>query len=198
MKSWSVPEVIFQSKVLTTATLVAMSVAALPALAEDASDPRVELGLVEARRWCTDQNSGLLVGPAAIIHVDITGDGVDDLIIDERGVACDNPEVDPRVQGSAGHRIVFVIGDNAFRYVARDWFIVEGANRLYTERLFGEPAPSEAHFQIPIILLDSSGNGCGGAGYEGCMKALYWQADQERFNESAMSALEDTWSATDP
>jgi len=163
--------------------IVAMGAA--PLLAEDLTDPRIELGIAMEKQFCADQWAGLRIGPSAFHYIDLTGDGVDDLVVDERGLACDKPDIDPRMQGSAGARIVVVIDDKAFRFVAREWYVVERV------KSYGrEDGPADITLHLPHILLVSSGIACGGAGNEPCMTVLSWEPDGAHFNESVLSALE--------
>jgi hypothetical protein len=131
---------------LTTFTGAAHAQAALDAL------------MAEAAADCASfENGNLMVGEESTNSVDLTGDGVPEVILDAGFLGCSTMASAPYC-GSGGCSLYAFVGEEVFEWQALGWRVIHWD---------GEP----------ILLIGRDGGWCGASGAEHCFEALNWTGE---------------------
>ena len=135
--------------------LLACAAAGAPAAASDQAQALLEGAAAD----CRDYESGeFTASPSAVTAVDLTGDGIDDEIVDEGFFLCTSTE--QMFCGSVGCTIHAIVDRERFGWVAYSWTVVDWE----TSR---------------ILLLSRHGDICGSpATDDPCYEALVWNGDR--------------------
>jgi hypothetical protein len=139
------------------ALALAVGIAALDAPVAFASDEAQRL-LDSAARDCADYEGGVFTAsPTALIAVDLTGDRIDDEIVDQGLFVCSSTEA--MFCGSVGCTISAIVDGERFSWVAYSWTVVDWeASR--------------------ILLLSRHGDICATGPDDPCYEALVWNGDR--------------------
>ena len=107
-----------------------------------------------ARQACSDLDAGeFAASEDAVTRVDLDGDGIEDVLVDESRFSCStSASLFPPTGGSQLHAIV---KDRHDVWMAHAWRLVEWGDHT-------------------ILLLAEHGSQCGGLGYEPCFEAVVW------------------------
>ena len=158
------------------------------AVADQASD--IAAALVKERAYCEDALGGkMVVRPEALVHVDLTGDGKTELLVDEGGVDCAGTALGeaPRIQGTGGTGLHIVVDGESFDFLTRSWAVVdpiffEGGRVILPRGLVANGRK--------IVLLGKSGIACHGAGSAPCIEAPVWSDADKAFMSVRTDASE--------
>ncbi len=117
-----------------------------------AADPAGDI-LTAAEATCAGFENGVFDPGDAVTAIDLTGDGADDLLIDEAGFTCSSGA--SMYCGSGGCMLHAIVGDSVTSLQATGWRTLDWG-----------PAR--------ILLVGRDGGWCGGVGAEVCFEALNW------------------------
>ena len=103
------------------------------------------------------ENGNLLVGEESTNSVDLTGDGVPEVILDAEFLRCSTMAMAPYC-GSGGCALYAIVGEEVFEWQSLGWRVIDWD---------GEP----------VLLIGRDGGWCGvsSAGY--CFEALNWNGE---------------------
>ena len=126
---------------------------ASPALAQD----RVASVLDKAKSECAQVDGGNFDAKDAVQHVDLTGDGKPDTVVDASRFSCSSSR--SLYCGSGGCSLDAIVGDKSWTFQAEGWRVIDWDGR-------------------PILLVMRDGGWCGGAGAQVCYEAVTWSNGQ--------------------
>lgn len=138
------------------AALVAAAMTPAPVQA-DPNTPALDAILAEAAAECAGFDNGLFgTEDFALSHVDLTGDGTPDVVIDYQGFTCTGAA--SLWSGTGGGPLVFLIDGQRYDAFARGWQIADV-------------------LRTTVLVLALHGSECGGIGAEPCFEALTWTGE---------------------
>lgn len=142
--------------------VLALSFAA-PASAQssDATEASVAAMIDQVRSDCASFESGKLTVTAnAVTRTDLTGDGIDDAVVDTAGLECSSAA--SLYCGTGGCTLFLVTGAETMDVLAKGWKVVDwGGDR--------------------VLLLQIHGANCGGTNLRRCYRAMVWSEEGWRF-----------------
>jgi hypothetical protein len=103
------------------------------------------------------ENGNLMVGEESTNSVDLTGDGVPEVILDTEFLRC-STMAGPAYCGSGGCSLFAFVGDETYEWQALGWRVIDWDG-------------------APVLLIGRDGGWCGvsSAGY--CFEALNWNGE---------------------
>lgn len=128
------------------------------AAAPAAADP-VALATAGSAAFCAERGQTLALGPEPTTAVDLTGDGVMDLIVSEQGARCE-PGGGP-LEGTGGWMHHLVVDGKITSRMALGWLV---ADLTFPGAL--EP--------LRVLHLARHGSTCDGYGAQPCVETLVW------------------------
>jgi hypothetical protein len=128
----------------------------LPAPTAAAAGP-LENVLEEARKNCESFEDGIFEPRDAVQPVDLTGDGVPEIVVDESRFSCSSAA--SMYCGTGGCMLRAIVGDQTFSWLAKGWEVVDWAGDR-------------------ILLLQIHGANCGGTNLRRCYEAVVWTDDR--------------------
>jgi len=124
-----------------------------------------------ARQSCADLDSGeFSASDDAVKHVDLNGDGEQDILVDEGQFACSTSA--SLFSSTGGAQLHAIVGDDYEVWMAQAWRLVD----------WGEDT---------ILLLAQHGSRCGGYGYQHCYEAIVWSDDGAMTVRGAEDTIEE-------
>jgi hypothetical protein len=112
--------------------------------------------LEEGRENCASFEDGLFEPRDAVQEVDLTGDGVPEILIDESRFSCSSAA--SMYCGTGGCMLRAIVGDQIFTWLAKGWKVVDWAGDR-------------------ILLMQIHGANCGGTNLRRCYEAVVWTDD---------------------
>jgi hypothetical protein len=150
--------------------LIALLVAAAPALAEDPvpasapelPPPALQVEIDRAIAACAGfENGTATLEAGSLSQHDLAGDRVtDDWVFDLSHVACSSAA--SLYCGTGGCGLFLVVGDTITERLARGWTVTSFGSRQ-------------------VVLLDVHGSLCGGVNWTPCVEALVWDEENGGF-----------------
>ena len=133
---------------------------ALPAAAGAADDI-----LAQAAADCASIDNGQFTAlPAAVVTLDLTGDGQPETVVDTSHFQCTTSA--SYWGGTGGNWMTVLAGGQTFDYLAQGWQVIDWNG-------------------LPVLLLWHNGSECNGAGADPCVEALVWSDYQGHFMTTA-------------
>jgi hypothetical protein len=112
--------------------------------------------LEEARENCARFEDGTFEPRDAVQPVDLTGDGVPEMVVDESRFSCSSAA--SMYCGTGGCMVRAIVGDQTFSWLAKGWTVVDWAGDQ-------------------ILLMQIHGANCGGTNLRRCYEAVVWTDD---------------------
>lgn len=138
------------------AVIATLLAAPLPALAADDPSTTASASLERAEKLCKSAEGEQQLEDGAVTKIDLTGDGVQAVVLDFSRVRC--APGGHTYCGSGGCALEIHTPGGAWRWQAEGWRLVELDGR-------------------PLLLLELDGAWCGGAGAQVCYTTLVWSGD---------------------
>jgi hypothetical protein len=114
----------------------------------------VDTVIQQARHECQSLDNGKMdIGEQAVTHIDVTGDGSPDQIVDSSKFSCSSAA--SLFCGTGGCGVTVVANGTQSRFLAKAWKVVQWDNQ-------------------PILLLVVHGSECGGNNLRRCYRATVW------------------------
>ncbi|MCC5983652.1 MAG: hypothetical protein JJU42_04730 [Rhodobacteraceae bacterium] len=129
-------------------------------------DPRVIAAFAETAAECAAMGGTLEIPPDPVTMVDLTGDGVMDMVVSEAGAFC-GPDLG-YFGGSGGSRINVVIGAHIQHLHGGAWAVQDVAFEIE-----GETMPPVRH-----LLIARHGSACDSFGAAPCLEAFAWDGER--------------------
>jgi hypothetical protein len=108
----------------------------------------------QAREQCRSFENGVMTTTGKEVrHMDVTGDGVPDTIIDSFEFRC-KPAAS-MFCGTGGCQLWVIVGDTIHEFRSKGWDVVKWAN-------------------LTVLLLQVHGSECGGTNLRSCVRAEVW------------------------
>ncbi len=127
----------------------------LPSVPTHAADA-VDRLLAAAAANCAAIDGGVMTAPErALIHVDLSGDGAPDALLDESRLECSTAA--SAFQGSGGSMLHAIVGESVTSWQATGWRLMDWN-------------------QDKLLLIGRDGGWCGASGAERCYEAVVWSA----------------------
>lgn len=137
-----------------------------PLSADQAPDPRVIAAFAETAAECAAMGGTLEIPPNPVSMVDLTGDGVADMVVSEAGAFC-GPDLG-YFGGSGGSRINVVIGNHIQHLHGGAWAVQDVAFEVE-----GEAMPP-----VRYLLIARHGSACDSFGAAPCLEAFAWDGER--------------------
>lgn len=148
---------------LLVLSVLALPMVALPVLADPAPDDRLlDIAFAESRAACAAQGGVLDLSEVPISRVDLTGDGMADLIVSEEGAFC-GPDLG-YLGGSGGPRLHAIIGEHVQTLGNGNWLVQQARFVIEGEEV--DP--------LPYLLVLLHGSACDSFGAAPCLIAYAW------------------------
>lgn len=142
---------------------------ALVLLASAASAETADEILAQAKADCASIDNGVFSSqPAAVVTLDLTGDGQPETIVDTAHFQCTTSA--SFWGGTAGTWFSVLVAGQRVDYIAHAWQVVTWQD-------------------APVLMMWHNGGDCGGSGADPCVEAVVWSDYQQRFM-SVAPALE--------
>ena len=114
--------------------------------------------LAQAAADCAAFDNGrFTAAPEAVQEIDLTGDGVPEVVVDAGKFQCSSAA--SLYGGSGGTGLTVIVGDKAENFLAEAWTVADFAGRK-------------------VLLIWHNGVDCGGIGVDPCVEALVWGQDR--------------------
>ncbi len=133
--------------------LIVLALALLPVPALAGTDTL----LAEAAAMCADQDKGVFGSEGAVLHLDVSGDGQPDTLVDEGRFTCTTAA--SLYGGSGGSMLHVIVGDVQSDFLVQGHEILNWAGRT-------------------ILLLALHGSACNSIGADPCFEALVWNGER--------------------
>lgn len=114
--------------------------------------------LAQAAADCAAFEDGsFTAGPDAVQEIDLTGDGLPEVVVDAGRFQCSSAA--SLYGGSGGTGLTVIVGDTAVAFLAEAWTVTGFAGRK-------------------VLLVWHNGVDCGGIGVDPCVEALIWNGER--------------------
>lgn len=111
---------------------------------------------------CASFENGVAEIPDNVVkRIDLTGDGIDDWVLDDFGMTC-STAASLFCGGTGGCNLTFLIGDVVTERLSKGWSVVD----------FGS---------IRTVLVQVHGANCGGTNLNSCVEAMVWEDAAQKF-----------------
>jgi len=116
--------------------------------------------LAERQAQCAAAGGELALAEEAVARVDLSGEGAQDWVLDERHLDCGDAA--PLACGTGGCPLHLLVGESVISGLAKGWDVADLG-------------------PIRTVLLQVHGARCGGIGADTCVEALVWSPDRAAF-----------------
>lgn len=114
--------------------------------------------LAQAAADCAGfDNGSFSATPEAVQEIDLTGDGLAEVVVDAGKFQCSSAA--SLYGGSGGTGLTVIVGDRTAEFLAEAWTVTEFAGRK-------------------VLLIWHNGVDCGGIGVDPCIEALVWGGER--------------------